>query len=150
MRWDHTIFQKFFQDHYKIPGIYPGGSKFQEFSRNVRPRLCGHPLPVSYYRTAPRKGLPSEDLYREKVSPALTTMGFAAQLISHSPLATTHFTFRWGEEAKLYWEGIRLATCKCLQTSRVSSKPELTSQIFNDARGKLIIYNTTFFVCNDQ
>jgi len=36
MRWDHTIFQEFFRDHYKIPGICPGGSKFQENSRNVR------------------------------------------------------------------------------------------------------------------
>jgi len=35
MRWDHTIFQVFFQDHYKIVRIYPGGSKFQEYSRRV-------------------------------------------------------------------------------------------------------------------
>jgi len=36
MRWDHTIFQEFFQDYYyKIPGIYPEGSKFQEYSRRV-------------------------------------------------------------------------------------------------------------------
>jgi len=35
MQWDHTLFQEFFQDHYKIPGIYPGGFKFQEFHRMV-------------------------------------------------------------------------------------------------------------------
>jgi len=35
MQWHHTIFQEFSQDHYKIPGIYPGGSKFQELFRGV-------------------------------------------------------------------------------------------------------------------
>jgi len=35
MRWDHTIFQEFFKDHYKIPGIYPRQSKFNEYSTRV-------------------------------------------------------------------------------------------------------------------